>query len=155
MLSVSSSLLALDMTPPPIKSSATISDTDIEFNVWSRAGDLTRKKLDASVVAFTVKEIREKFLTNAAAYADRFYSIDQSNYHERVVFTLLYEPFENPDKKPSSCDNTWFYYLAVEQAPQGKRFAISKLIISESGEILFGSGTSPYDWSETNCPIHD
>lgn len=151
LLSASSSTLALDMTPPPINFDTTSTGTNIKFNVWSRAGNLTIGELDPTVLAFTSNEIREKFLVNPGFYADRFESINQSNYHGLVVFTLLYEPFRKSHEGPSSCDNTWHYYLTVEVAPYGKRFAISKLTISESGEILFGASTSPYNWPETSC----
>lgn len=152
-LAASSTVLALDVTPPSINSDTVTSGENIKFDVWSRAGNIIIQELDPTVLAFTSKEIREKFLINPASYADRFYPVNESNFHELVVFTLLYEPFMNPYEEPSSCDNTWHYFLTVEQAPRGKRFAISRLIISESGEILFGSNASPYDWSEMGCPI--
>ena len=153
-LAASSAVLALDVIPPSINSGTVTSGEKIKFNLWSRAGKISIHDLDPSVLAFTSKEIREKFLINPASLADRFYPVNQSNFHELVVFTLLYEPFMNPSEEPSSCDNTWHYYLTAEQAPRGKRFAISRLVISESGEILFGSNTSPYDWPEMGCPIN-
>ena len=152
-LAASSAILAVHVTPPPINNDTVISGENLSFDVWSRDGNNIIQELDPTVLAFTSKEIREKFLINPASYADRFYPVNQSNFHELVVFTLLYEPFMNPYEEPSSCDNTWHYYLTVEQAPRGKRFAISRLIISESGEILFGSDTSPYEWPEMGCPI--
>ncbi|MGI9315761.1 MAG: hypothetical protein ACR2QW_00400 [bacterium] len=152
LTTLSLQVFALDTAPPAILSNVDVTES-IEFDVWSRSGDLKAGDLDASIVAFTGNQIASKFLLEPARYADRFYPVNRSNYTELVEFRLLYEPYVPFGSDPSACDNTWHYYLSVAMTPRGKHFAISRLIIHSSGQILYGFNVSPYDWPETGCPM--
>lgn len=149
---VASSAHANDLNPPAIQTDLVGVET-ISFEVWSRNAEVGVDDLDASVIAFTGNEIKTKFLADPVRYADRFYPVNHSNYRELVEFFLLYEPYRPPGPQAPECANTWHYSLAVAEVPNGKRFSISRLIVNESGEIIFGDDISPYAWPETGCPL--
>lgn len=149
---ITTSVFATKLTPPAIQTDLVIDET-IEFAVWARNGEVGFEDLDASVIAFTSNEIKTKFLADPVRYADRFYPVNRSNYRELVEFFLLYEPYQPPGPNAPACANTWHYSLAVATVPNGKRFSISRLIINDAGEIIFGRDISPYAWPEIGCPL--
>ncbi len=126
---------------------------DISFEVWSRSEKEISGELPKSVVIFSQHLILTEFFPMPDEFADRFWDVNFENHKKKVIFTLLFEPNIHPQNPP--CEATWFYYLTVEQAPSGKRFAITQLLISNDGEILYGLDVDPYSWDDNDCPLEN
>jgi hypothetical protein len=126
----------------------------IPFTTWSRNKETIINEPPKSVIQFTSNQIDSKFFSSPHSFADRFWGITSNNYKGQAVFILLFEPYiHQSTPNNQSCLETWHYYLSVAQGPHEKRFAITKLLISRDGDILYGLNVSPYSWEDYDCPL--
>lgn len=92
--------------------------------------------LPISTREFTSSLIYNKFIATPSRAADRFADVTLKNYKEKVDLFLTLNRIGND----SESEELWHYSLGVAEKNGGKQFLIAQLIISNTGQLLYGNG---------------